>query len=162
MNEQKYVFDSNIFINLQRRHPNDIFGSLWVKLEELIGGGIIISSTEVFDEITVGDDDLVDWAKKKKNAFLPSNEQVQKTVRDILTRYEKLILGGKKTNGADPFVVALAIVYSCIVVTEEIKSGKDNPPKIPNVCEAYGVRYINFVTFLREIGYRDLATVSTA
>lgn len=27
----KYVFDSNIFINLQRRQPIDIYPSLWKK-----------------------------------------------------------------------------------------------------------------------------------
>jgi hypothetical protein len=151
MNDQKYVFDSNVFINLQRRHPIDIFYSLWHKLEELIDNSIILSSTEVFDEISVGDDKLVEWVKEKKNAFINSNEQVQRIVRDILSKHDKLILGGKKTNGADPFVIALAKVNSYTVVTEEIRNGKDNPPKIPNVCEEYGVRYINFVSFLREM-----------
>ena len=32
----KYVFDSNIFINLQRRQPLDVFPSLWVKIGELM------------------------------------------------------------------------------------------------------------------------------
>ena len=150
IDEQKYVFDTNIFINLQRRHPNDIFNSLWLKLGELIDRGVIISSIEVYDEIAVGEDNLVEWVKEKKYAFFQSDEQVQRTVRDILSTHEKLILGGKKTNGADPFVIALAKVNSCTVVTEETKNGKDNPPKIPNVCEDYGVRYINFISFLRE------------
>lgn len=151
MNEQKYVFDSNIFINLQRRHPNDIFSSLWDKLGELIDKGIVVSSAEVFDEIAVGDDNLVDWVKGKKEAFKQSDERVQKTVRDILSKHGKLVMGGKKTNGADPFVIALAKVNSYTVVTEETRNGNDNPPKIPNVCEDNGVRYINFVCFLREM-----------
>lgn len=47
----KYVFDSNIFINLQRRQPLDVFPSLWVKIGELMDDGTIISSQEVYDEI---------------------------------------------------------------------------------------------------------------
>ena len=146
-----YVFDSNIFINIQRRHPKDIFGSLWHKLGELIDQGIIVSSIEVFDEISVGDDSLVEWVKGKKTAFMQSNENVQRVVRDILTKHDKLVVGGKKTNGADPFVIALAKVNSYTVVTEETKNGNINAPKIPDVCESCGVRYINFVGFLREM-----------
>ena len=47
----KYVFDSNIFINLQRRQPIDIYPSLWSKIGDLMENGTIISSQEVYDEI---------------------------------------------------------------------------------------------------------------
>ena len=50
----KYVFDSNIFINLQRRQPIDVFPSLWEKIGELMDNGTIISSREVYDEIMIG------------------------------------------------------------------------------------------------------------
>ena len=50
----KYVFDSNIFINLQRRQPIDIFPSLWNRIGELKKDGTIISSQEVYDEIMIG------------------------------------------------------------------------------------------------------------
>ena len=35
----KYVFDSNIFINLQRRQPIDIYPSLWSRIGELMDKG---------------------------------------------------------------------------------------------------------------------------
>ena len=44
----KYVFDSNIFINLQRRQPIDIYPSLWSKIGDLMENGTIISSQEVY------------------------------------------------------------------------------------------------------------------
>lgn len=59
-----YVFDSNIFINLQRRQPLDIYPSLWNKIGELMEDGIIISSQEVYDEISIGGDELEKWAKE--------------------------------------------------------------------------------------------------
>ena len=43
----KYVFDSNIFINLQRRQPIDIYPSLWSRIGELMDEGTIVSSQEV-------------------------------------------------------------------------------------------------------------------
>ena len=54
----KYVFDSNIFINLQRRQPIDIYPSLWSRIGELMDEGTIVSSQEVYDEIMIGGDDL--------------------------------------------------------------------------------------------------------
>ena len=69
----KYVFDSNIFINLQRRQPLDVFPSLWVKIGELMDDGTIISSQEVYDEIMIGGDDLEKWAKARQKCFLPSD-----------------------------------------------------------------------------------------
>ena len=67
----KYVFDSNIFINLQRRQPIDIYPSLWSKIGDLMENGTIISSQEVYDEIMIGGDDLEKWAKARKESPAP-------------------------------------------------------------------------------------------
>jgi predicted nucleic acid-binding protein len=151
VNEPKYVFDTNIFIYMQRRFPEDIHESLWRIIEETIDSGIVISSEEVLDEIAKGNDSLIEWAQARKDSFVESYEDIQNIVRDILQKNDKFVLGSKKTNGADPFVIACAIVKSCKVVTEEFKSGSNNPPKIPNICEQYGVKYINFNDFCREM-----------
>jgi hypothetical protein len=47
-------------------------------------------------------------------------------------------------SGADPFVVAL--------VTEETRRGIELP-KIPDVCDAIGVRCIGLVDFVEEQGW---------
>jgi predicted nucleic acid-binding protein len=150
MKTPKYVFDTNVFINMQRHHPADIFGSLWQQVGALIDDNSVVSSEEVLGEIKIGDDYLVDWTKSRKEAFLKSDEKTQRLVRDILSKYAELVTGSKKTNGADPFVIALAKLKNCTLVTDESRSGVGQPPKIPNVCEAYDVRCIKFVEFLRE------------
>ena len=73
----KYVFDSNIFINLQRRQPIDIYPSLWSRIGELMDEGTIVSSQEVYDEIMIGGDDLEKWVKSRKECFVPSSVPVQ-------------------------------------------------------------------------------------
>ena len=65
----KYVFDSNIFINLQRRQPIDIYPSLWSKIGDLMENGTIISSQEVYDEIMIGGKTWKNGRKLGKNAF---------------------------------------------------------------------------------------------
>ena len=147
----KYIFDSNIFINLQRRQPIDIYPSVWDKIGSLMEGGIIISSREVFDEITGSDDDLSKWAKKRIEYFLASDTDVQNSVREILKQHRGLVEGGRKKNNADPFVIALAQITGCSVITEEVRSNSQQAPKIPNVCEVVGVNYMDFVGFSREM-----------
>ena len=127
----KYVFDSNIFINLQRRQPLDVFPSLWVKIGELM-------------------DDGTKWAKARQKCFLPSDIPVQQDVRAILSTHRGLIEGGKKKNSADPFVIALAKQQNCKVVTEEVPTHNMNSPKIPDVCAAYNIECIDFIAFARE------------
>lgn len=148
----KYVFDSNIFIGLQQRQPRDVYPSVWNKIDELMEDGTIISSMEVYEELSLGDDALSVWAKNRKECFLPSEISLQERVREILAADRGLVEGGKKKNCADPFVIALAQEKDCVVVTEEARS--NNPsvvPKIPDICEKYGVKHINFVGFVREM-----------
>ncbi len=145
-----YVFDTNIFINLQRRQPIDLYPTVWNKIGELMSEGVIISSQEVLDEIAIGGDDLEKWAKARKECFLPTDISVQQKVRDILKNYRGLIEGGKNKNSADPFVVALAQDKKYKVVTEETPTRNSNSPKIPDVCDAYSIECLNFVDFARE------------
>ena len=151
MSKPQYVLDTNVFINMQRHSPRDIpvFKPLRDKLEALIETGVVVSSEEVFDELGRGDDILIDWIKKRKSAFLPSDEQVQLKVREILKRFPDLLTGSKKANTADPFVIALALILNCILVSDETRAGKENPAKIPNVCDAFKVSVMKFVEFLR-------------
>lgn len=58
----------------------------------------------------------------------------------------------KNRNGADPFVIATALVNGFTVVTEEL-GGSPTKPKIPSVCTALGVRCINVLQFIREQGW---------
>ena len=146
----KYVFDANIFINLQRRQPIDLYKPLWEIISKYMHEGTIISSAEVFDEIKRGNDELKTWVKQREDCFVESNEEIQLCVRDILKQDRGLVDGGKKNNCADPFVIALAKLSKAKVVTEEIPSGNENAPKIPDVCKKHGIECLNFVDFMRE------------
>jgi hypothetical protein len=146
----KYVLDANVFINMQRHHPYDVFESLWIKVANLIDDGIAISCDEVFDELSIGNDYLLEWAKQRKEAFILSGPDIQILVRDILRNFPTLVTGSRRANGADPFVIALAKIKNCTLVSDESRAGVGQPAKIPNVCETYGVRLIKFINFLRE------------
>jgi len=151
MSNPKYVFDTNIFINLKNKYPSDIsvFVPLWEKIETLFDNGIIISSDEVIEEIQKGNDDLESWAKAHDNSFYPSDESIQIIVKEILQKFGALVTKPKKPNSADPFIIALAKQNSCVVVTEE-GHGTEINPTIPYVCNCYGIKCIKLMDFLRE------------
>jgi len=151
MNVPKYVFDTNIFIILKNQYPPDIsiFVPLWEKIEEYFENGIIISSDEVIDEIEKGNDSLKEWAKAHSFSFFSSDEPIQKIVREILQKFSALVTKPKKTNNADPFLIALAKLKNCTLVTEE-KGGTEVNPNIPYICNHYEIRCIKFFDFLRE------------
>ena len=148
-----YVFDSNIFITLHQRYSMDVFPKVWEKLEEIMANGMVISSQEVYDELLVGGDSLVEWVKKRKVCFYPTDVSIQQGVREILSQHRGLIEAGRKYNSADPFVIALAIKTQRIVVTEEAPTRNDKSPKIPDVCAAYQIGCVNFLTFARKEGF---------
>jgi len=150
MQNMKYVFDANIFINLQRRQPIDLYKPLWEIVSNLMHDGVVISSAEVLDEINRGNDELKTWVKQRKDCFIESDAEIQLCVREILRQDRGLIDGGKKNNCADPFVIALAKLRKAKVITEESPSGNENAPKIPDVCRKHGIEYLNFVDFMRE------------
>lgn len=151
LKEPEYVLDTNVFINMQRYHPYDVFGSLWQKMAGIIDEGRVISCEEVLDELSIGNDYLLKWVKQRKSAFITSGPDIQLMVREILKKYPDLVTGSRKSNSADPFVIALAKLKNCTLVSDETRAGNGQPVKIPNVCEAYGVRVIKFVDFLREV-----------
>lgn len=73
------------------------------------------------------------------------------SVSSILAKYRGLVEGGKKNNNADPFVIAIAKMLECTMVSEEVHSNISSSPKIPDVCSGMGINSLNFVDFAREM-----------
>ena len=59
--------------------------------------------------------------------------------------------GGR--NAADPFVIGLARARGGTVVTEETLSGNLERPRIPDVCDAVGVPWLNLIGFVSAQGW---------
>ncbi|MBM4047354.1 MAG: DUF4411 family protein [Planctomycetes bacterium] len=116
----------------------------------------LIAPHEVLKEIEKKDDVLLQWARKHKRMFKGLDQKQLQTVMDILHKFPRLVDPGKVIPDADPFVVALAkemnrqgsLFGKCIVVTQEkLSSGK---PKIPNVCQHYGIEYTPVIDVLKK------------
>lgn len=124
---------------------------LWEKLEELIDGGSLRATEEVLLELEKKEGDAAyRWAKKHKSLFVPIDDRIQVEVAEILQAHKKLIDTRKNRSGADPFVIALARLEQCKVVTAEKPTNRIHRPNIPDVCKAMGILCIDLVQLCRD------------
>jgi hypothetical protein len=160
-----YVVDSNFFIEAHRvTYPLDVAVGFWNKVLHLANDGIIVSIDKVKDEIYECNDGLKAWcqANLPSEFFINSDEFVDEYVKvaawassrskHYLPKALNEFLDADK---ADAFIVACALADSQnrIIVTQEVSEpNRKNKIKIPDCCNALGVRYINTVEMFRKLG----------
>ena len=149
-----YSFDTSAIVNGWRKnYPPDVFPPLWEKLDELIDSGKVIAISEVLVELEKQDDEVYVWAKRRRKMFLEIDTDIQIAVAEIMRRFPRLVDTSRSRSAADPFVIALARVKGCAVVTEESMSGSIVKPRIPDVCSVMGIRAIRLLQVVREQGW---------
>jgi NAD(P)H-hydrate repair Nnr-like enzyme with NAD(P)H-hydrate epimerase domain len=119
----------------------------------MVNSGTIRCVDLVRDELSAREDEVCTWAKAQLDLFVTLTPDVQRAVREVLTQHQRIIGVGSGRSGADPFVIALAVVNRGVVVTEETASRNLTKPKIPDVCDAMGVRHLTLLGFVQEQGW---------
>lgn len=150
-----YSFDTSAILNGRRDlfRPS-VFEGLWTNIEKMIVEEQVRSVDIVRDELSRRDDDALAWVRRQPDLFWELDEEVQTATREILYQHPKLVGAGGGRNGADPFVIALAMVMGGTVVTEEYFSGNLQKPKIPDVCQDVGVPCTNLMGFIERQGWK--------
>jgi hypothetical protein len=137
---------------MRRVYPRDIFPTVWDLMSQWADAGIIWSIELVYDELEVQDDEVLDWAKKRKEIFVPLDEQIQNHASRVLAKWPNLIDLKKRKSGADPFVIGHALQHKTAVVTEEKPVGPGaKHVKIPNARRDFSVNCINLLELLRQL-----------
>ena len=148
-----YSLDTSALIDAwDRFYPPDHFPTLWQRVERGIADGQLVAIDEVQDELSRRSEAIHDWLTDR-GLFVPISVDVQESVREILALRPQLVGAGAGRGLADPFVIALARVHGYTVVTQESRSSKRDAAKIPNVCEHFGIRHIEFPTLVVEMGW---------
>ena len=146
-----YVIDTSALLDgWVRYYPPDVFPSLWSQLEEMIRTGELLSPDEVLLELGQKDDGVHSWAKANSAMFVALDEEVQQATQQILTQFPRLVGAMKDRNRADPFVIALAKVKAATVITSERSSGTRERPRIPNVCDHFGIGHRTLLQLIRD------------
>lgn len=145
-----YCIDtSSLIASWQERYPQENFPSFWDKMDKLIADGRLISPIDVLHEIKKRSDELHAWLRDRKNMFRELDEAVQIEASVILAKFPRLVGEKKLRSSADPFVIGLARVASCQLVTDEKPTGNPNRPNIPDVCAKLNMNSIGILQLIR-------------
>ena len=150
----RFSIDTSAILDGWTRHyPREAFPRLWQHLEELIESGHLRASEEVRHELAKKEDQALKWAERQDGLFVPIDDDIQDAVSAILSDHPRLIDTRRGRSGADPFVIALAKVRGCAVITGERPSGSLKRPKIPDVCSAIEVESMSLLDLIRQQGW---------
>lgn len=148
-----YVIDACALIDTAQQYnmSKKSFSHIWDTLGDLFEAGILVSCTEIMEEIK--DEDLKEWVKKHKNCFCPLTKELQEKTTEVLAQFPNIIrIRSTSNSNADPFLVATALLKNGSVVTnEKLGDEKTKDYKIPNVCQSLGVPYMNLHSFLDHV-----------
>jgi len=148
-----YCIDTCSILQRSRVYPPDVFPDLWTKIDDLITQKRLISSSEVYRELVDLSlaDDAEEWAKARKHMFMDVDPDIEAYAIPIIQRYQSQFVNYRTgVSQGDPWVVATAQCFKCVVVTEEVFSGGPARVKIPNVCADLGVECLNLLGLMRE------------
>lgn len=155
-----YLLDTNIFITAKNELPMDVYPSFWQTLSKLAAKGEFRSIKKVEDEIRKGKDELVDWIDNNlpQDFFIPENGNTitaLSTVSQWTTLNQVYTPAAKNefVSVADSWIVAEALSQAVTVVTHETSDPLCRKRvKIPDVCNAVGVKFCNLNDAFRSLG----------
>jgi hypothetical protein len=155
-----YCLDANVFIQAWNDYyAPDQCPEYWDILDELAREGRVFCPEEVKREIERQDDGLADWFRTRDHLVRPITPEVQESLRAVLRRFQRLVDTKKDRSMADPWVVAHAMASKAVVVTKEGAVGSNaKAPKMPDVCDHFGITCIDDFEFAREVGIRFSAS----
>jgi len=163
MSGNRYVLDASVFIEAARRYYGfDLAPGFWASLIGQAKAGHVMSIDRVQDELGRGNDELASWANGDFGSAFMATDDAR-----VIDGYRQLMEWVQSqdqfsdaaradfASKADGWLVAYAWANGCVVVTQEVV----NPDvrrkvPIPNLCEAFGVPWIDTFALLRNLGIR--------
>ena len=155
-----YLLDTNILIRSKNEMPMDVWPTFWMRMKEMMEARQIFSSVKVKEEIEKGADELSSWMKENapKGFYLPVDGETMKQytiAQEWVERNPRYNEVARLTfaDVADAYLVATAAAKGMTLVTYETSDPMSKKRvKIPDVCNALGVRFCDLNVMLRELG----------
>lgn len=153
-----FLVDTNIFVDAHRRYYGfDIVPSFWKFLDQQFASYALVSIKPVLEELKAGNDALADWAKNRPLFF----KEIDDATIQAMVQIADWVEGQSYTQSAvdeflsvaDFYLVAFAAAHGHTVVTHEQPSpGAKKRVLIPNVCDAFGIRFVDTFQIIRTLG----------
>jgi hypothetical protein len=150
-----YCLDTSALIESWcRLYRPTSFPTFWKRIEEAISDGQIIAPMFVFEELKRKEgDQLFAWAESQMPMFYPLEAELQYAQKIIVNQFPRLISEAKNRSLCDPWVIALAQIKQCPVISEE-NPGGNKTPKIPDVCVELKIKSMKVADLIEELGWR--------
>lgn len=152
----RYLLDANVFMEAKNRYYGfDFCPAFWDWLIEEHNNGRIFSVEMVGDELRAGNDELATWAVARGlSFFLAPNLDTP----NALARVSSWVAGQDYNPSAissflqdpDYYLVSQALALDYCVVTHEKPENSKKIVKIPNPCNALGIRWLSPFKMLRD------------
>lgn len=142
--------DMSALKDLLDRYPQNIFPSIWNKIEALLDKDELLSHVEVLREIketTDKTDKLLKWSAQYKKIFEITDECQRTKLDEIKAAYEKDYWEreyNKPGPWADPWIIAMAKCGNAVIITQE---NKKKPNNIPAIARNFGIDSLNLLEF---------------
>lgn len=159
----KYLLDSNTFVEAKNRYYNmTVCPGYWIWILQKFTAQDVASISIVGDELKKGDDELAGWAKDNPTLFVSVHDDATqacfaKVADFVASASTKMKVGAVEDflSGADPWLIAKAMATGGTVVTHEAYNPEIKKKfLIPNVCEEFGVSWMNTFDMLYKLEAR--------
>lgn len=152
-----YLLDANVFIQAKRTHYGfDFCPAFWDWIDRAHGDDVVLSIDAVLAELQRGGDDLAAWTGQRSPLFAAVDAPRVASMRILSSWTDTSGLPYSETAiqeflaSADYQLVAHAHAHKQVVVTHEVSNqAGQKRVKIPEACDAVGVRYIKPHELLR-------------
>lgn len=138
----KYIIDTSSILSQKDDEPHRrrVYKKQWENIDELIRAQIIITCSEIIDEIR--DEEITTRLIGLQCVVLKIDDEIQENVIKVVTTIPKLIDFKQDRSSGDAFLIATAMKYNLTVVTEESKT---SDKKIPFACQMLSIPCINII-----------------
>ena len=156
-----YLLDANVLIDARRDYyPPDRVPQFWQWLVDMGTQGRMRITREIFDDIVIGNDELVDWLKQNRQSLVLDDYAPRELVAYVTEEGYASDLADDEIDkiGSDAFLIAHALVDTgsrCVVTTESSKPSRKRANRhVPDVCEDLAVECIDTFKLIRRLDFR--------
>lgn len=152
-----YCIDTNTVVSFVKKTDDefygaDVFGEQWNIFEDLMASGLMVASIKVKKELEKWKDkspEIKEWIKNHSHIFVNIDDVQLLSAASIVARYDAYTKNENYAN--DLAVISLAHSKDLTLVTLEriANPHAETKPKIPNVCNEFGVNVVSVSGFLR-------------
>lgn len=158
----RYAIDTNVIVSFlgdgdSEHYPLDVFMPQWEFVESAMKDGRVVAPRVVETELEKWSRNVVAmkrWLHDHRYLFheIDSDAQLEGAKR-IVNTYPAY--GTSVNYLGDLEVMAFAMARRLTVISLEVKATQHSvkKPKIPNVCEEFGIQWVNLAGFLRAEGF---------